>query len=412
PLPASTFTDPPPNALDIVGHVHIGTERVAAALVRVDPSPGATVDPLLLAASETNPKFARTVTADAAGAYRLPFNPPVYDLSITHDRDVSVFRHVQSRAFDPLVAGEPPVTGFRARVLPSTNPPAPAGHATAYIVSGDEARTIAAVAGTSGAFDAVFRHFDATITLHAIEYVAAQGPGAAVAEGKLDVHVRDGVVVAPIITMTPITLVSKATFEVTPPSGYVLAPLVLEMDFGVRTSAVPLPLTRVVPGETLKFAVATDARYFVHARATQGGAVSDSGRFFINPFDRNALTLPPPVSSEAPIDDQATAMDAGTTATPPVLALGGTLSARLTKGIVEHALLPENGTGTIVHVVTGDRATTLPDASALVLPPPSGRYLWTIQSFPTLPFTDRLNFEDGRVSPPSWTSAPRVLVVQ
>ncbi|MEA2753234.1 MAG: hypothetical protein QOI41_7377, partial [Myxococcales bacterium] len=85
PLPASTFTDPPPNALDIVGHVHIGTERVAAALVRVDPSPGATVDPLLLAASETNPKFARTVTADAAGAYRLPFNPSVYDLSITHD---------------------------------------------------------------------------------------------------------------------------------------------------------------------------------------------------------------------------------------------------------------------------------------------------------------------------------------
>ena len=410
PLPASTFTDPFPN--ELVGHVHAGTEPVAGALIRVDPSQGFPADPRLLAAAESDPRLARTTTTDAAGAYRIQFAPFVYDLSLTHDRDLYVFHDLVPRGFDPSFAVDAPVKGFKARVLPVTNPPARAGNATAYFVSGDAARAIVPVTDASGAFDATFRHFDSTITLHAIEYVAAAGPAAAVAEGKVDVHVRDGVVVTPVLAMTLITLTGAATFEVTPPPGYLLEPIAMEMDFGLRTSAVPMPLTHVVPGHTLSFAVATDARYFVRARATQGGAVSDSGRFFINPFAGNALTLPPPVSSEAPIDDQAIPMGEGTTPAPGELATGGTLAARLTKGIVEHALLPESGTGTTVHVVTGERATTLPDASALGLVPPTGRYLWTVQSFPTLSFTDRLNGEDGRVNPPSWKSAPRLIVVR
>lgn len=414
PKPVSTFPDLAPTSRDLVGHVHAGTEVVAGAFVRVDPSAGFAASPFLLAASDTNPRFARTGATDTGGFYRFEFAPFVYDLSIAHGRDLYVFHDVLTRAFDPVFAVEPPITGFKARVLPTTNPPPAAGNATVFFVSGIDARTIAPVTGTSGALDTVFRHFDSTITLHAIEYVAAQGPAAAVAEGKLDVRVRDGVVVSPVLAMTPITAIAAATFDVTPPAGHALAPLELEMDLGLRTSAVPLPLTHAVPGAILNFAVATDARYYVRARATQGGAVSDSGRFQVNPFDKNAIVLPPPVSTEAPIDDQAIPMGEGTTTmtAPAVLALGGPLSARLTKGIVEHALVPESGTGTIVHVVTPERTTSLPDASALGLLPPSGRYLWTVQSFPTLAFTDHLGGEEGRVIPASWKSAPRVIVVQ
>lgn len=412
PKPSSTFPDEGVNSRQLVGHVRAGTEPVAGALVRVDPSPGFLPDERLLAASETDPRFARTMATDAAGLYRFQFDPLVYDLSLAHDRDLYVFHDLVFRAFDPPFAVEAPVTGFAARVLPTTNPPPRSGNATAFFVSGDEARSIAPVPGSAGVFDATFRHFDSTITLHAVEYVAALGPAAAVAEGKLDVRVRDGVAVTPVITMTVVTTKGAATFQATPPPGYELLPLELEMDFGLRTSAVPLPLPRLAPGDVLNLAVATDARYFVRARATKGGAVSDSGRYRVNPFDKNPLVLPPPVSSEAPIDDEAIPMGEGTTSAPPVLALGGPLAARLTTGILEHALIPESGTGTIIHVVTGDRTTTLPDAGALGLAPPTGRYLWTVQSFPTLSFTDRLSGEDGRVTPPSWKSAPRVIVVQ
>lgn len=416
PKPGSTFSDLDPTSRDLVGHVHAGTELVAGAFVRIDSSAGFAASPFLLAASDTNPRFARTGVTDTGGFYRFEFAPAVYDLSIAHGRDLYVFHGVLTRAFDPVLAVEPPITGFKARVLPTTNPPPAAGNATVFFVSGNDARTIAPIPGTSGALDTVFRRFDSTITLHAIEYVAARGPAAAVAEGKLDVRVRDGVVVGPVLAMTPITAIAAATFDVTPPAGHALAPLELEMDLGLRTSAVPLPLTHAIPGAILNFAVATDARYYVRARATQGGAVSDSGRFRVNPFDKNTLVLPSPVSTEAPFDDQAIPMipmGEGTTMTAPaVLALGGPLSARLTKGIVEHALLAESGSGTSVHVATPERTTSLPDAAALGLAPPSGRYLWTVQSFPTLAFTDRLGGEEGRVIPPSWRSAPRVIVVQ
>ena len=396
PLPPSTFPDPFPSSSQLVGHVWAGTEPVGSALVRVDPSAGFPADPRLLAAGDTDPRFARTTTSDAAGAYRLQFAPFVYDLSLTHDRDLYVFRDLVTRAFEPPIAVEEPVAGFAARVVPSTSPPPRAGDATAYFVSGDDARALVAATGGAGTFDATFRRFDSTVTLHAVEYVAAEGLASAVAEGKVDVRIRSGLVVSPVVTMTPITLAGMATFSVTPPTGYVLESIAMEMDFGLRTSAVPLPLTHIAPGQPLKFAVATDARYFVRARAKQGAAVSDSGRFYLNPFTDNALVLPAPVSTDAPNE----------------LVTGGTLVARLTKGIVEHALLPESGSGTSIHVVIGVEDTTLPDARALGLVPPTGRYLWTVQTFPTLAFTDRLTGRDARVSPPSWTSAPRVIVLR
>ena len=121
--------------------------------------------------------------------------------------------------------------------------------------------------------------------------------------------------------------------------------------------------------------------------------------------------LPAPVSTETPIDDSAPPAGEGTTQSPPVVAVGGTLSVRIPAGIVDHALVPQSGTGTTLHVVTGDRTTTLPDATAFGLPAPRGVYAWTVQSFPTVLFTERLGGEDGRVAPPSWTSAPHAIVI-
>lgn len=409
--PASTFPDPVTNQWQLVGHVRAGTEPVGGALMRVDVSDGFTVDPQTQAAANGDARFFRTTTTDAAGGYRFSFAPFVYDLSIAHASDLYVFHELMMRVFDPPLAVDAPVTGFEARVVPSTSPPPVAGHAIAYFVSGTDARALVPIASAAGAFDVTFGQFDSTVTLHAVEYVAASGLAAAVAEGKVDVHVRDGVFASPVLAMTPVTAIAAATFEATPPPGYELAPLEMEMDFGLRTSAVPLPLTHIVLGQILNFGVATDARYFVHARATHGGAISSSGRNLVNPFDKNTLVLPPPISTEAPIEDTATPVGEGATPAPVVLPVGGTLSVRITTGIVEHALVPQTGRGTTFHLVTGERTTTLPDATALGLASPRGLYVWTVQSFPTLLFTDRLDGDDGRVATPSWTSAPRVIVV-
>ena len=75
-------------------------------------------------------------------------------------------------------------------------------------------------------------------------------------------------------------------------------------------------------------------------------------------------------------------------------------------------LTPESGEGPVIRVVTSSRSTTLPDATVLGFSRPTGRHAWTFQHFPTLPHVDNLSGEDGRIYPPSWTSAPRVIVLR
>jgi hypothetical protein len=202
-------------------------------------------------------------------------------------------------------------------------------------------------------------------------------------------------------------------FEATPPPGFALQPLEVEMDLGLRTSTIPV--TRIAPGEPLDISIVAGARYTVHGRAVQAdGAVSDSGRFIFNSYDgKIPLTLPGPISAEAPIDDDAIATGkASNTLGPTTLDAGGVLAARIGKGVIEHVLAPESGVGPVIRVVTASRATTLPDATVFGLAQPSGRHLWTFQHFPTLPRVDFLAGEDGRLTSPSWMSAPRVLVVR
>ena len=85
----------------------------------------------------------------------------------------------------------------------------------------------------------------------------------------------------------------------------------------------------------------------------------DSGRFVFNPYDpKISLVLPGPISSEAPIDDEALATGkASNTLGPTTLGVGGVLAARFRNGVVEHVLTPESGEGSVLRVVTSSRVS-------------------------------------------------------
>lgn len=406
--PASTFADEVPESRNIGGRVLAGTEAVPGALVRVDVSPGFATDADL--EERAGDQLPRTDTTNGAGSYRFSFGPLSHDLSVRAGREMLVVRALAVRYYDVPLGVEAVPSGFAANVVPTTNPPTKAGNAVAYFVSGQDARTLS---GDSGTRVVKFRRFESTVTLHALEYVARLGPSAAVAHGQLDILVRDGATVTPTVPMELLPATAKPVFDATPPPGYALEPLEVEMDYGLRTSAVPI--ARVAPGAPLEMTVVIGARYAVRGRArTPDGAVSDSGRQLFNPFDaRTTLTLPPPISGEAPIDDDAIATGkASNTLGPTTLDAGGELAAKLGKGVVEHVLSPESGDGPVIRVVTSSRSTTLPDATVLGFSRPTGRHAWTFQHFPKLPHVDNLSGEDGRIGVPSWTSAPRILVVR
>ena len=227
--PASTFADEVPESRNIGGRVLAGTEPVPGALVRVDVSPGFATDAELEARAGN--QLPRTDTANGAGSYRFAFGPLSHDLSVRAGREMLVVRALGVRTFDVPLGVEAVPSGFAANVVPTTNPPTKAGNAVAYFVSGQDARTLA---GDSGTRVVKFRRFESTVTLHAFEYVARLGPSAAVAHGQLDVLVRDGVTVTPIVPMELLPATAKPVFEATPPSGYALEPLDVEMDFGLE----------------------------------------------------------------------------------------------------------------------------------------------------------------------------------
>jgi hypothetical protein len=410
--PESTFPAEVPESRNLVGRVLAGTEPVAGALVRVDVSPGFASDAKLNASTDpaTTGLLTRTDTTNAGGSYRFGFAPISRDLSIRAGSELLVYRALSVRAFDVSLGVEATPSGYMAGVVPSTDPPTKPGNAVAYFVSGPDARTLS---GGSGTREVRFRRFESTVTLHAVEYVASLGLAAAVAEGHVDVLVRDGVLVTPVVPMTLVPTTLKVTFDATPPPGFTLEPLEVLIDLGLRTSAAPV--TRIAPGVPLDLAIVTGARYTVRAHATQAdGQVSDSGRFLFNAYlGKIPLTLPGPISAEAPIDDDAIATGkASNTVGPTPLDVGGELSARLGEGVVEHVLTPASGEGTVIRVVTSSRTTVVPDATTLGLPAPKGRYLWTFQHFPTFPRPDFLAGEDGRISAPTWTSTARVLVLR
>jgi hypothetical protein len=406
PKPVSQFGTEDRYGRQLVGHVFAGTEPVPGALVHVDPSPGFAYDANLGASlADAGANLSRTVSTDSAGAYRLQFAPFLYDLTVRHDRELLVFRGLGGRAFDVPLGVEAAPTGFAAQILATTDPLPRPGNAVAYFVSGADAR---ALGDGPGSRQVLLRGFDSTVTLHAVEYDARKGLTSAVAEGRIELRVVNGAFLTPVVPTTLIPTTVKVKLVAEPPPDFTLPFLELEMDIGVRGSTVPV--AHVAPGETIDVSLVRDARYWLRGRATHDGAVSDSGRYLLNAFDPQPLVFPPPISTEAPIDDDAISPGkASSTLGPTTLAPGGVLAARLRKGIVEHVLAPDSGNGAVVRVVTSARATTLPDVTALGLTRPTGRYRWTVQSFPTLARVEALSGTDGRLTAPSWTSAPKII---
>ena len=355
--PVSTFSPEDPTSRQIFGRVYRGTEVVEGALVRVDAAPGLASDEVLAERSI----LSRAVSTDPSGFYRVQFAPFVYDVSVRKDAELFVMRGMQVRVVEPSLVGDPPVSGYKASVVPTTVPPPEPGHALTYLVSGADARSIE---GTTGSLGVTFRKFDSVVTLHALEYVVADGLGHVVRSGKVDVRVRDGEVAAPTVVMTDVTTRKQVTFEATLPTGYTSASLEVELDAGLRKSAALV--TKTTLGAPVALSIVPDVAYSVRGRTVAGGAVSYSGRFV---FDANlakvALLFPERVASEAPIDDDLPASGAG----PPVLETGGSLAARFESGIVEHALTPAaGGSGPTLRLVTDARTTTLPWATSTRVP--------------------------------------------
>lgn len=399
PKPVSTFPGEDPFARQLVGRVYQGTEVVEGALVRIDPASALAYDVQLAATSE----LPRVTSTDPTGFYRVQFAPFYYDLSVRHDQVLLVMRGVAGRLVLPQLGADAPVTGFHANMVPTTEPLPKAGNAVAYLVSGADARTIG---GGPGSFDVTFRRFSTTITLHALEYVARDGLANVVRSGKVDVPVTSGVASAPVVPTSDRTTKKTVTFEATLPAGFSMASLELAVDAGLRTSQAPV--ANVSLGTPYEITLAPDVAYSVRGRATSGGAVSDSGRFVFDPnAGKVSLLFPGPVSAETPVDDDAPATGG---LAPVTLEPGGVLAVRLGTGIVEHVLSPVIPGGPVVRIMTDARATTVPDVTQMGLPPPTGRYDWTFQHFPTLLHVEQLAGEDGRVALPSSRSGPKAVL--
>jgi hypothetical protein len=322
---------------------------------------------------------------------------------------LSTTRGLTARVFDPQLGADAPVTGYKAAVVPTTVPPPIAGHAVAYLVGGGDARTLTSA---SGSLEVTFRRFDTTVTIHALEYVVTGGLASVVRAGKADVRVKNGEASAPTIEMTDVTLKKTVTFEASLPAGYSMASLEVEVDAGLRTSAIVA--ARPSLGTPFEVSVVPGIAYSVRGRATAVSGVSYSGRLVFDPgAEKIALVFPPPVLAESPIDDALAPPSggAGGLATAS-LDPGGVLAARFDAGVVEHVLSPAAGDGTIVRVATDTRETTLPDTTRVGLSRPNGRYSWTLQHFPTLAHPELLSGPDAHVGPPSWTSAPRGVVLR
>jgi hypothetical protein len=432
--PTSEFPTEDTNARALHGLILQGTEPVGGALVTIDPDLSLYNDTILPDAESPidggfmATPFFRAEATDPAGQYFFQLAPFRYDLTVLAGRDVVVFRELSTRSIAAPLGEDASVHGYTAGVAPMTVPPPLAGHALAYFVSGADARAIDVTA--SGPLVATFRQFDTTITLHAVEYVAAKGIASATAEGTLDIHVINGRAISPIVAMTPITNQQTLKMSATPPAGYAIDAFEIDVDLGVRTSlhaiatvggslvdtsaggttgdGVPLaPVYRAV----LPVSVIATARYAITARATKSGATTTSGRHFVG-FGEENLLLPPPVSLASPIDD--TVVASGTTGSLSAVSVSANalFSARITGGVIEHLLTPANGVTAdngLIRIITDARDTTLPDVTRFGLASLTGRYVWTVEHFPDYARIDQFSGEDARVFAHSWKSAPRLL---
>gem|GEM_PF-1672741 len=396
---ASTFEEEDPNSRALAGRVFAGTETVPGAVVRIDVAREYQAD--VTFAERVAPSF--TTSTDLTGIYRFDRAPFRYDLAVVRERDVLVYSALGVRFMEPSVSAEGTIQAWSGRVDVVTRPALTPGNAVALFVSGPDA--VGVTNDESGGRFVTFRKFTSVVTVHAVEYVAREGLGAAVREGRTDVRLSAGGAAATAIDLIPVTRTTDVVVDATPPPGFAFAgPIEVVMDLGLRTSAEPV--ARIAAGTSLKIAAVPGARYAARVRAHAGAAVSDSGLFFFDPFQTKVtIPLPTPATRVVPIDDGVSGPPVAETAvgqTPAVGAVG--------RGVHEHVLAPAGGEGPTLRIVTGEGPVAVPDVTRYGMPRLTGRYTWTVQRFPDLRVPDALSGRDARVAPQSATTSPRIIV--
>lgn len=409
PDPRSRFDSEDPYARRIEGRVLRGTEIVAGANVRLEPVGDFAAYDRLDAAGVTGWR----TSSDLGGRYHITNGPFFYDLSVRKDREVVVFRSLANRYFEPPLGADVPLRGFTAHIAPSTSPPVAAGNAVAYFVTGPEARTVRA---DGSSLVATFRNFDSRFSLHAVEYVASEGLASARRWGFADVPVTDGGGASAVVITNAIGLLTDGgptaahdvTIDAVPPPGFTVTSVELVMDFGLRTSAQVV--ARPTNGVPFRVDGVGAARYFVHAVAKQGDAISDSGlRSLDLSLAKTTMLLPRAVESSS--FDAATGFTAVADNTLCEITPAPRTDKPACRSVVEHVLVPASATGTSLRLLTTDRVTALPDVTSLGVPAVRGKYTWTVLQYPTLARLDGISGEDARALTPVSTTAPRTLDV-
>jgi len=399
---SSYFVGEDPLARSAIGYAYAGTEAVPDAIVRLSATPGLANDARMQA---TAPPTWTTVT-DRSGIYRFRGAPFRYDLTFQRPGEISVFQELTLRFLLPSIAESGPVAAFRARVEPVLDPPLPPSSRVAYFLSGEDAVAIGADASegaSSSHLEARFRKFTSTVTLHALTYVAGEGPAAAISEGRVEgLRLTSGGVLTPAVSLVRVATSATVGFDFAAPSGFAIAGYDVSMHHGKRSSA--LPVARVAPGQTLRIAIVPGATYTARAQATSAsGAAVDSGLVTFVPGDNVVkVELPAPAVAMAP----APAAGAGAELVMPedrVLQASGT-------GVHEHALVPVDG-GTAIRLVVVEGPARVPDLTRFGLAAASGRYRWTVTRWPDTSLPDGLGGPDARAIQRSSISAPRVVVV-
>jgi hypothetical protein len=375
---------------EIAGRVRADTELVPSAIVHVDSEPGLGTDAQWTAGD------AATITTNDFGFYRLTNAPLLYALTVRSGNDVLVMHDLTQRYFEPPLDATLAPRVFTAHVDVVADPPPPEGQSAAFFVSGTSAFDVHG--SLAAGVDVRARSFSDPITLYVVTFDAARGLVAPIAFGKTDLNVQAQGATPAHVALAPV-MGSGAQLVVIPQRepGVDDAGSELSMDFGVRTSARNLTIVNV--SRVAAFGVVPGARYLMRTHGVKGAATSDSGLFAVD-TSQNQISpiLPAPPTLLAPVSNGAVQDGTG-------------LEASTTKGILEHILVPAQSGAPTIRIVTRAGAAAVPDLASVGLAHPSGNYVWTVRRWPTVSFEDQFSGADFRVTQPSATSEPRVVVL-
>jgi len=395
-------SDPPPESVfpqenrfgrSIGGIVYSDSEPASFATVHIDKNANSGSD------DDFNPGSDSMVyTTDDQGVYRFVTAPFRYDMTILHGSDVVVLRDFFGRYPWPQIGGTEPPKGFVVNVSPTLDPPLPSGMAASFFASGDDAATLSG--DLASGLSLGIRHFataavgdgDSTAILYAVVYPEGGSIANATAYGRVPLFVQADRAAVVIVPVASVSDSANVAFEVSAPPGFLVEPIQISVDFGVRT--ISMPAATLAQDEQLHVALIPFARWIVQATATSAANAAVVTRSGLIAFDTSypltQITLPPP-----PV---------------PISFANGVIEGDGI-GVREHLLEPLDGQGQTLRILTLDRYSSLADPTLFQLPAPVGRYRWTMTNWPFVTQMEAMGGPDGRVNSPSATAASTEIVV-